>query len=529
VSRSLEFVANHAKPAAKVSVILLDWSVRESFHALHYLNRQSVDRSRYELIWIEFYDRKPRPLLDAVEAAERQGRPIIDKLVVMNYPRDVIFHKHRMYNLGIVLAEGEICVICDSDAMFTPTFIQSIITAFEHDPKSVVHLDEVRSTAREFYPFNFPSFEKFLASECLNWTGRTTKGLDGCRDMLHTANYGACLAARRDDIIRVGGSDEHLDYLGYICGPYDLTFRMVNAGCTERWLTDEFLYHTWHPGESGINIDYQGPSDGRGMATRALDVRESGAAEPGLENGAIRALRNNPQIERHAALALLESSQDAGWQAAARLAPSDIAPQLIKRAFRGAIDIYYFRNSWYGIPTGSLPFDMVKAQSGIYLRAQFRNQLERLIQRQRRPPSFLWNLPGAIYRRSRKLAKLVLQVAGFRFGKRFDPGSNLPQIVLESYWNHNIVHFRGTFYGVAQSLGTFWPSKADAGADSPYLRGRNAAEVKKKILAKMNITRARLLRNAIRNLLSRRGARPTGQSLDPVRAPAARNAEIPSH
>jgi hypothetical protein len=447
----------------------------------------------------------------------------------MNYPRDVIFNKHRMYNLGIVLAEGEICVICDSDAMFTPTFIQSIITAFEQDPKSVVHLDEVRSAAREFYPFNFPSFERFLASECLNWTGRTTKGLDGCRDMLHTANYGACLAARRDDIIRVGGSDEHLDYLGYICGPYDLTFRLANAGFTERWLTDEFLYHTWHPGESGINIDYQGPNDGRGMATRALSVRNSGAVEPGLENGAIRALRINPQLERSAALALLESPHDAEWRAAARLKASDLTPQLIKTAFRQAIDIYFFRNSWYGIPTGSQPFDTVKAQSAIYLRAQSRVQLERLVQRRRRPPSFLWNLPGAIYRRSRKLAKLVLQVTGFRFGKRFDPGSNLPQIVLEGYWNHNIVHFRGTFYGVAQSLGTFWPSKADAGDDSPYLRGRNAAEVKKKILAKMNITRTRRLRNAIRNLLSRRGARTTGPSRDPVRAPAARNAEIPSH
>ena len=28
---SLEFIIDHAKPQAKVSVILLDWSVRESF------------------------------------------------------------------------------------------------------------------------------------------------------------------------------------------------------------------------------------------------------------------------------------------------------------------------------------------------------------------------------------------------------------------------------------------------------------------------------------------------------------------
>ena len=270
-------------------------------------------------------------------------------------------------------------------------------------------------------------------------------------------------------------------------------------------MTDEFLYHTWHPGESGINIDYQGPSDGRGMATRALNAQKSGAVEPGLENGAIRALRNNPQLDRHAALALLESPCDAEWQAAARLAPSDIAPQLITRAFRGAIDIYFFRNGWYGLPTGSQPFDPIKAQSGLYLKAPSRRELERLVQPPRRPDSFLWNLPGGIYRRSRRLAKSVLQAVGFRFGKRLDPAVNLPQIVLEGYWNHNIVHYRGAFYGVAQSLGTFWPSKAHAGADSPYLRGRTIAEVKKRILRAMNVSATRRLRHSVRQMLVRLG------------------------
>ena len=444
----LEFIIDHAKPEAKVSVILLDWSVRESFHSLHYLNQQSVDRSRYELIWIEFYDRRPQALIQAVQAAEDAGRPLIDKLVVMNYPRDVIFHKHRMYNLGIVLSEGDICVICDSDAMFTPNFIQSIITAFEQDPHSVVHLDEVRSASRQFYPFNFPTFAEFLATRCPNWTGRTTKGLDHSADMLHEANYGACLAARRDDLIGIGGSDEHLDYLGYICGPYDLTFRLVNAGCSERWLTDEYLYHSWHPGESGINIDYHGPSDGRGMSSRSLAARKSGAIQPGLENGAIRALRTahaaapvaefvrihgsdedctrtltssatrerhtptpiSPECElsrldRAAALQQLESPQDEQWREAVRSASAADAPQLIKKAFHGTFDVYCYRGCWYGIATCDETFDPVKAKAGFYelcLRAQTRPELQRWLQR------VAWR------RKARKLVK-----TGLRWSKQF--------------------------------------------------------------------------------------------------------------
>ena len=43
---------NHTNGKPKVSVILIDWGVRESFHSVHYLNRQTVNRDDYELIWV---------------------------------------------------------------------------------------------------------------------------------------------------------------------------------------------------------------------------------------------------------------------------------------------------------------------------------------------------------------------------------------------------------------------------------------------------------------------------------------------
>ncbi|MGE5194658.1 MAG: glycosyltransferase [Deltaproteobacteria bacterium] len=490
----LEFLANHAKPGARVSVILLDWNVRESFHSLQYLNQQTVDRSRYELIWIQFYDKKPQPLLDAVRAGEEAGRPIVDKLVVMNYPRDFIFHKHRMYNLGIVLAEGEICVICDSDAMFTPTFIEKIIAAFQHEPNSVVHLDEVRSKSKNFYPFNYPTIEEVLANPCMNWTGRTTRGLNDSPDMLHEANYGACMAARREDLIRIGGSDEHLDYLGYICGPYELTFRLVNAGCKERWLQDEFLYHTWHPGESEINIDYQGPSDGQGLSSRALDARRSGAVEPGLENDAIRALRLDPWTDRRTALARLESPADEQWRNSVRMSAAESAPRLVVKDFRGLLDIYHFGGCWYGIPTSDEPFDPEKAKSGAYercLRAHSRQQLESWIP-DLQEGTWVTRLSRRYFPEARRLAKTWLKAAGVGFDVPFDPCANAAQVVREGYIGHNIVYFRGEFFAAHHSIGEFDPTRVKFDPASPVICSQSIAEVKERICRRMKTTRARV-------------------------------------
>ena len=98
----------------------------------------------------------------------------------------------------------------------------------------------------------------------------------------------ACL--QRDDLIAIGGADEHIDYLGHICGPYDMTFRLMNAGRKEVWHQNEWLYHTWHPGQAG-DKNFAGPHDGYHMSTTALDVRWTGRMLPLDENPAIALLR----------------------------------------------------------------------------------------------------------------------------------------------------------------------------------------------------------------------------------------------
>lgn len=187
-------------------------------------------------------------------------------------------------------------IVCDSDALVSPNFIQSIINAFDKEKDIVLHLDEVRNKSKKFYPFNYPSIDEIIEEGCINFNNGKTTGLLDREDMLHTRNYGACMCALRKDLIDIGGADEHIDYLGHICGPYEMTFRLINAGKKEIWHQSEFLYHTWHPGTDGCN-NYLGPHDGRNMSMTALEIIRSARVMPLVENKIIRSLRMKEKID----------------------------------------------------------------------------------------------------------------------------------------------------------------------------------------------------------------------------------------
>ena len=216
--------------------------------------------------------------------------------MLLEMPASCCYHKHLMYNVGIALARGEVLVFCDSDAMVRDGFLAAITQTFARDPNIVLHLDQFRNLRRDFYPFNYPCFEDVIGSGCVNESGSRTRGLASNADPLHERNYGACMAARRTDLIAIGGADEHIDYLGHICGPYELTFRLINWGRREVWHDSEFLYHTWHPGQAGDD-NYLGPHDGRHMSTTALEALVSGRVAPYVANRGIERLKDDRTVD----------------------------------------------------------------------------------------------------------------------------------------------------------------------------------------------------------------------------------------
>jgi hypothetical protein len=359
-----EVLLNHSGRGKKISVILIDWGVRESFHSLEYLNKQTASRDDYELIWLEFYNRKPDDLR-WLAASGRGRRPALDKWFVLGYPDDVLFHKHRLYNVGILAAEGEVCVFCDSDAIFRPTFIENLLRAFEQTPNAAIHVDEVRNINERFHPFRYPTVEDILGPGCINWDGATTTGLATKHDRLHRANYGACLAARRRDLLTVGGADEHIDYLGYVCGPYDLTFRLRNYGRQERWLSNEYLYHVWHPNQSGFNSDYQGPHDGRCMSSRALHARASGQIQPYQRNLWVGNFLDQRLDPLGSLLRSITEKPEPSWLAGAQpTSPPDFVYWVDKNYY--GYNLFIHLGEWFALPKGCGAFDPAKARRGGY-------------------------------------------------------------------------------------------------------------------------------------------------------------------
>jgi len=245
----------------KLSIILIDWSVRESFHAIKYLNKQTVDRDKYEIIWVEFYDKEKKEL----KQYEQKGK--LDKYLILGHLESSHYHKHITWNEGVLKSNGEIVVFPDSDSIFSETFVENILDFFSKNGNSFLLIDQVRNKNPKYFPFNYPSINEILEDEFTenyNYKTKTTNGLSEKNekiqlpDAFFIRNYGACFSCKKNDFIRFGGLDEFEGYRSYICGVYELVFRMKNGGIKEKWLKKEFLVHTFHPWMKP-NIDKIGP------------------------------------------------------------------------------------------------------------------------------------------------------------------------------------------------------------------------------------------------------------------------------
>lgn len=222
---------NASPPSPRLSIILLDWGCRERFTTLDWLLRQDVPKDQYELIWVEVYDRVVDEVMKKAD-------------VVMTCNQRGMYHKHMGYNAGLLHARGDLICVCDSDAVFPPDFVRSVFRSFQMDgggppvPLVLMHYEWRTSL---LYPDGLTDTETLKDRERWQWWPLIV-------------NEGACMTVRRADAIRFGGFDEHRSYRGYLCGPYDLGWRLINAGWPEVWHDEAVaLWHFAHPDPIGTN------------------------------------------------------------------------------------------------------------------------------------------------------------------------------------------------------------------------------------------------------------------------------------
>jgi hypothetical protein len=277
-----------------VSVILLDWTCRESFHALDWLGKQDVPRDQYELLWVELYDR-------VVPAAMEKGD------VLITCGQKGLYHKHVGYNVGLLQARGQVVTICDSDAVFPPQFVRSIMEQFnlgkpsDPTPKVLMH-HEWRG--RDLYPTELSDVSELSR---FKWAKLAP-------------NVGACMSVRRIDAIRFGGFDEHPSFRGYICGPYDLGWRLINAGIPEKWHDPSVaLWHFAHP-DPPASFDQRFSWKMYREATQPHFEFNAVTAVEAFSTGRLLPLRENVEIHK-----LRMSSRQIGSDIESRYAGLDVS------------------------------------------------------------------------------------------------------------------------------------------------------------------------------------------------------------
>ncbi len=105
------------------------------------------------------------------------------------------------------------------------------------------------------------------------------------------------MTVRTKDAIRYGGFVEPVSYRGNLCGPYDLGWRLVNAGLPEVWCPPDkaSLYHFAHPDPTGVQGILPSFRQLREMTHPHVDLHAWIAVEH-FSTGRMLPLDENPEI-----------------------------------------------------------------------------------------------------------------------------------------------------------------------------------------------------------------------------------------
>ena len=206
-----------------ISVVMVDGLFRESFHAVDFFCNQSLSRDRYELIWVEFFDRV-NPELEEKIAGYPNAR-----IVTLNH-KDAIYHSSYCFNAGIQESRGEVLFLPDADIAVQPDFLEEALKEHRSDDKLVMY---------------------FFRKEEPESSHTSDVSLDRLREVCrfsNPSNYGGCLSVRKSWLLEINGYEQHPVFgSGFHANGLDVYTRLKNLGLHVMWHPRQVLYHPWHP------------------------------------------------------------------------------------------------------------------------------------------------------------------------------------------------------------------------------------------------------------------------------------------
>lgn len=202
----------------KISVIMVDGGFRERFHLIDCWDNQTLSRRRYELIWVECFDRIP-PELQA-------GKHV--KCVPLNRVGKPYSMSH-CFNEGIRQSTGDLLVIIDADVFVGTDFLKEILSEHACYEDLVMYIRRYDQSEEDSGPITLDHLQRTC-------------------NLKNPTNYGGCITIRRKWMLKLNGYEQHPIFQGHnFAGALDLYIRLRNLGMTVKWHPSEKLYHPWHP------------------------------------------------------------------------------------------------------------------------------------------------------------------------------------------------------------------------------------------------------------------------------------------
>ncbi|MBN1680161.1 MAG: glycosyltransferase family 2 protein [Anaerolineae bacterium] len=206
----------------RVSVIMIDGSFRESFHAIDFFCNQTLRPDEYELIWVEYTD-----------AVSPELQAQIDKYTharIIMLGRSGLYHSSYCFNAGIMAARADLVVIPDADVVVEPDFLESVW--HEHQA-----LDKL---AMYIHRLDEP--------EAAHKTPANLGHLKNVCEIRSPGNFGGCLTVRKKWLLVINGYEQHPVFAsGFHGNGFDINMRFRSLGLYILWHPTLRLYHPWHP------------------------------------------------------------------------------------------------------------------------------------------------------------------------------------------------------------------------------------------------------------------------------------------